>query len=132
MGIPNKTYDLTNFAWGWLLSADWLSTTCASLRPADARRHRSSAASTRHRSPSPTRRRPLLPSRARPRRQLNYSIGKFNIFKDSGNLAVILRKIRQLFTESHHSLDRFYHFLKILAKFRRNVIKIWLQNGKIQ
>ena len=66
------------------------------------------------------------------RTELNFSIEKFNFFRNSGNCAVIFRKIRQLFTEPHHSLDRFYHFLKILAKFRQMFTKIWLQNGKIQ
>ena len=37
-----------------------------------------------------------------------------------------------IFLELYQILDKFWDFLKNLAKFRQNSIKIWLQNGKIQ
>ena len=56
-------------------------------------------------------------------------MNNFTIFQ---NLMQISGKNTAFFLELYQILDKFWDFLKILAKFRQKFIKIWLQNGKIQ
>ena len=48
------------------------------------------------------------------------------------NFAAIFQKKQCSFLEFYQIRDKFYDFLKNLAEFRQNFIKIWLQKRKIQ